>query len=88
MTLSGLVSASSTNETCGGSRPMQNVSCFHNMLSASPGPCAQLSGQVIIPFDFLGNALGLDPRITSWLPNLPGGGLFGPPGNGGNLGKK
>ena len=61
---------------------------FNSMLTANPGPCAQLSGQVIIPFDFLGNALGLDPRITSWIPNLPNGGLFGPPGNGGNLGKK
>ena len=49
---------------------------------------AQLSGQVIVPFDLFGNAVGLDPRVTSWLPNLPGGGLFGPPGNGGNLGKK
>lgn len=66
----------------------QSVSGVLITLTASPGPCAQLSGQVIIPFDFLGNALGLDPRVTSWLPNLPGGGLFGPPGNGGNLGKK
>lgn len=48
---------------------------------------AQLTGNVLIPLDPLGNALGLDPRVTSWLPNLPDGGLFGPPGNGNNLGR-
>lgn len=50
--------------------------------------CAQLSGQFAVPFQPVTNAIGLDPRVTSWVPNLPDGGLFGGPGNGGNLGKK
>lgn len=50
--------------------------------------CAQLSGQFAIPFQPVTNAIGLDPRVTSWVPNLPDGGLFGGPGNGGNLGRK
>ncbi|KAK9832048.1 hypothetical protein WJX81_001938 [Elliptochloris bilobata] len=63
----------------------------YNALNTNPvGNIVQvpLSGQVLVPFDPIGNALGLDPRDTSWVPNLPGGGLFGPAGNGGNLGKK
>ena len=38
-------------------------------------------------FNPVGNLIGLDPRLTGVLPNGQNG-LFGPAGNGGNLGRR
>ena len=64
------------------------LSLASSTLRSHGNVCAQLSGQFPIPFVPVTNAIGLDPRVTSWVPNLPDGGLFGGPGNGGNLGRK